>query len=654
MQRSQLLVAATVALLLVVPGVAVATATDHEVTGRPGIDVSVPENEVTPGETTAISVVVLNDGNVTSGSVSNPQLEQQVTTARALKARFEESDAPVSVSTNEQAVATLPDGSSAPLQFRLTVDGDADPGRYALPLNVTYNYTASVDPQTGETNRTTTDETFDVTLVVEETPQFSVTEVDSNARTGATGTVAVTLRNTGSEPARNATVALASQNGDLTVGGAASSSRFVDGRWDPGETRTVSYRVRAAPAAGEQRYALDATVTYENSDGVTRQSRPVSLGVTPDPEQTFSVVETDHAVRVGDEGQVAVTLRNEGPTAARDATVTVQSGTSNVVFGESASTSRYVGSWAPNETRTVLVNATAVPDAETRNYSLQATVAYEDGEGDPGQSSTLGFGLRPGPERSAAFEASDVSSTLRVGEEGELTGTITNTGEERATNLVVVFETRSESVSPLEREYSVGSLDPNESATFAFDVEVAGSANPGPRQFTLRPTYRDDDDRQRQGESFDVRERVRPQRDVFDVDVANDTVPRGSTTLLEVSVTNTRDETLESVSAAMFADDPISVDDGDAFADSIGPGETRTLTFEVSADSGAITKQYPVELDFQYDEADGDTQLSGGYNVGVSVTQPADDDGDGPPLALIGGVVVLVLVGVGLYYRYGR
>ena len=253
MQRSQLLVAATVALLLVVPGVAVATAADHEVTGRPGIDVSVPENEVTPGETTAISVVVLNDGNVTSGSVSNPQLEQRVTTARALKARFEESDAPVSVSTNEQAVATLPDGSSAPLQFRLTVDGDADPGRYTLPLNVTYNYTASVDPETGETNRTTTDRTFDVTLVVEETPQFSVTEVDSNARTGATGTVAVTLRNTGSEPARNATVTLASGNGDLTVGGAASSSRFVDGRWDPGETRTVSYRVRVAPAAGEQR-----------------------------------------------------------------------------------------------------------------------------------------------------------------------------------------------------------------------------------------------------------------------------------------------------------------------------------------------------------------------------------------------------------------
>ena len=378
MQRSQFLVVAVVALLVVVPGISLAATQNHEITGRPGIDVSVPENEVVPGESTALTVVLLNDGNVTNGSVSRPQLESQVTTARALTARFDAHDAPVTVNTNEQAVARLPDGSSAPLQFQVSVDRDADPGRYTLPLNVSYNYTASIDPQTSEYNRTTANRTFDVTLVVEERARFAVTNVTSSARVGATGTVDVTLRNTGSEAARNATVALTSQNSDLTFGQAASSSRFVDGVWAPGETRTVSYRVRAASSASQQRYAFDASVTYENADGNTRQSMPVSLGVTPAPEQTFAVVATDHDVRVGDEGRLALTLRNEGPITVRDASVTVQSGASAVVFGESASTSRYVGAWASGENRTVLVNATAVPGAETRNYSMQVTVAYED------------------------------------------------------------------------------------------------------------------------------------------------------------------------------------------------------------------------------------------------------------------------------------
>jgi hypothetical protein len=677
MQRSQVLVVTVVALLLVVPGASVAASADHEVTGRPNIDVFLPENEVAPGTTTAVNVVLVNNGNVTNGSTANPQLEQEVTTARSVRVRLGAPDtgepeqtgefvvrdgeivpvttageATISVSTSEQPVATFPDGTSTRLAFQVTVDRDAEPGRYDLPLNVSYNYTQSIDPQTGEENRTTVEETYDVTLVVEETAQFSVADVDSNARVGATGTVDVTLRNTGSEAARNATVTLTSRNSDVTFGQSTSSSRFVDGAWGPGENRTVSYRLRATPSASQQEYAFDASVTYDDENGVTTQSQSVSLGVTPAPEQTFAVDSVENSVRVGDEGTVALTLRNDGPITVRDATVTVQSTTSKVVFGGSASASRYVGTWAPNETRRVFVNATALPDAETRNYSMQTTVAYEDGEGDPGQSGTLQFGLRPGPERTAEFAASEVTSTLRVGEEGELSGTITNTGDERASNVVVVFETQSATVSPLEREYSVGSLDPGESTTFAFDVEVAGSANPGPRQFTLRPTYRNDEDEQREGESFDVRERVRPERDAFDVSLDGVSVAKGETELVEVTVRNQQNETVEDVSAAMFADDPVTVEDGDAFADSIGPGESTTLTFEVSADAGAIAKQYPVELDFQYTDASGDTQTAGGYSVGVAVTEPEDDGSGGPPVALIGAVVVLVLLAGAVYYRY--
>jgi len=677
MQRSQILVVTVVALLLVVPGASVAASSDHEVTGRPNIDVFLPENEVTPGTTTAVTVVLVNNGNVTNGSTANPQLEQQVTTARAVSVRLRApdtgerestgefvvrdgeivpvttpGDGTISVSTSEQPLATLPDGTSARLPFQVTVDRDAEPGRYDLPLNVSYNYTQSVDPQTGEENRTSVDKTYNVTLVVEETAQFSVVDVDSNARVGATGTVEVTMRNTGSEAARNATVTLNSRNSDMTFGQAASSSRFVGGTWESGENRTVSYRVRAAPSASQQQYAFDASVTYDDANGVTTQAQPVSLGVTPAPEQTFSIVSTDHSVTVGDEGTVALTLRNDGPITVRDATVTVQSTTGQVVFGGTASASRYVGAWDPGETRRVFVNATALPEAETRNYSMQTSVAYEDAEGDPGQSGTLQFGLRPGPEQTAEFNASAVTSTLRVGEEGELAGSVTNTGEERASNVVVVFESQSENVSPLEREYSVGSLDPGESATFSFDVEVSDAADSGPRQFTLRPTYRTPDDEQRRGESFDVRERIRPARDLFDVSVNGADVTQGGSTVLNVTVTNNANETVSDISGQLFADSPISVTDSDAFASELGPGESTVLKFQISAGGSALAKSYPVEIDFQYDEADGDRKLSDTYKLAVDVTER--EGGGGLPVSVIAGVVVvLALVAVLAYRTYG-
>ncbi len=699
MQRSQILVVITVALLLVVPGTAVAIGADQKVsapnpdaapsqdraiatqnvTGHPNINVFVPENQVTPGTTTSLDVVLINEGNVTNGSMANPDLEREVTTARSLRVELDDIDrsdgeatgefavrngdivpvreevATISVSTNERTVATFPDDSSSRFPFEVTVNRNAEPGRYDLPLNVTYNHTNSVNPETGEENRTTVTKTHNVTLVVEETAQFRVVDVDSSARVGATGTVDVMMRNIGSEVARNATVTLTSRNGDLTFGQSASSSRFVDGAWEPGENRTISYRVRAAPSASEQQYAFDASVEYEDANGLNTEVQPVSLGVRPAPEQTFSLVSVDHSVNVGDEGTVALTIRNDGPIVTRDASVTVQSTTSTILFAGSASADRYVGTWEPGETRRVFVNATALAEAETRNYSMQASVDYEDSEGDPGQSGALQFGLRPGPELQYEFTAGEFESDLRVGEDGTLSGTLTNTGDKTANSIVVVFESESESVSPLEREYSVGSLAPGESASVEFDVEVSGSANPGPRQFTLRPTYRNDDDEQRQGESFDVRERIRPEQDVFDVSIDGISVAQGATTLVEVSVTNQRNETLDDVSAAMFADDPMTVEDGDAFANSIESGETTTLTFEVSADSGAITKQYPVELDFQYTDADGDTQLSSGYNIGIAVTEPDDDASSGPPATLLGvGLLAVILVGAGVYYRYGR
>ena len=366
----------------------------------------------------------------------------------------------------------------------------------------------------------------------------------------------------------------------------------------------------------------------------------------------FELEDVESAAPVGGSGTVSVTVRNAGGETARNAVLAFQSGNSDLTFGDAASARRFIGTLAPNETRTLEVDATLVDSAETREYAVDATVEYETEGGASATSRPLSFGVLPLPEQ--AFGVDDLASTLRVGEEGQVTGTVTNTGEQTVTNAVVLFETSNPNVSPLEPEVAVGTLEPGESADFAFDIEVSDAAEAGPRQFTLRVQYRDGDGTRRTGDSIDAPVSVAEPRDEFAVGAVNGTFEVGSGGTFTLEVTNNREETVRDVSAKLFLDGPLSSEDDEGFIDAIAPGETREVTFDLSMAGTAIAgKTYPASVDFRYETSDGDTLISDTYEVPVEATAPS---GGGLPLGAIGVAVVVVVLGIvgAVYLRRNR
>ncbi|WP_313694692.1 COG1361 S-layer family protein [Halorarum halobium] len=413
-----------------------------------------------------------------------------------------------------------------------------------------------------------------------------------------------------------------------------------------GVPQTVSVQIQVPADIPAGTHELPVRVEYLDADD-DRETKTVTVPVRVEERARFVVEDVDTTVPVGGSGTVTVNVTNEGEEAASNAVLAFQSGNADVTFSTSATTRRFVGEWEPNETKSVEVDASVANSAETREYAVDTTVEYEDTDGIAATSQPLSFGLTPLSEQTFGVEG--VESTLRVGDDGTMTGTVTNTGERTARNVVVMLETSNPNVSPLETEAAVGDLEPGQSAEFAFDVSVSDSAEAGARQFGLTMQYRDDEGTQRTSESTDVRVEVGEERDEFGVSPVDASFEVGSGGELVLELTNNRETAVSDVSAKLFADAPLSSADDEAFVPELGPGETAEVVFDLSVAGSATDKTYPLSVDFQYETAEGDTRISDAYQVPVEVTEP---EGGGLPLPVLGGVAaLLVLLGAGVYYR---
>jgi hypothetical protein len=610
--------ARTVAVLLLAAMLVVPTPAAAVTRGSPDISLVLSDDRVSPGEDTTLTVTVVNTGEADLVENQFPNERSLVTTARGTTLRMSAGDAPIDVKTGPVAAGSVSTSAPESAQFDVSVDEDAEPGSYQVPVEVKYTYTDEIAD--GNANRVqsteTVTETQHVTIRVTESAQFEIVSTETDAPVGGTGDVTVSVRNTGDAAASDATFTLQSSTSDLTFGGSPSAETYA-GRWGAGEVRTFTFAARVGPDADRRPFSVPGTVAYEDNDGIPAQES-LSIGVTPAPEQTFTTRTVETTASTGDTGRLTVALTNEGDRTLTDATVTLSSSNTALTFGGSPSATSFVGEWAPGETREVTVEAAFSGAAEERPYVVEAAVDYKDTDGTSARSSPVTVGVMPAAEQS--FDLAKTNATLRVGAEGALSGSLVNEGPQAIENAVLVLESAGSSISTPETEFAVGDLVPGESVAFEYQVEVSSEARDGPRQFTYRLRYDDADGDTRQSDPLYARHDVGQKRAVFDVE-SNVSVQAGSSTTMELKMTNTGEEELTDVTAKLFADAPIAVEDDEAFVDSVPPGETRTLVFSISAAGSATPKDYPVSLDFQYTEPDGDTKLSDTYQVPVRVTQ---------------------------------
>jgi len=328
----------------------------------------------------------------------------------------------------------------------------------------------------------------------------------------------------------------------------------------------------------------------------------------------------------------------------------VESKSSSLTFesGDTTSTAS-VGDWQPGALRTVTYAAALESDAAVRGYSVDLAVDYNDIDGISRTSDPITATVRSIPDQSFAF--TDMESQLRVGEDGDLVGTVRNNGPLPARSVVVQYTGEDQSVIPIEQSTSVGTLGAGESANFSLPIAISSEANAGLRSLDMGVQYRNDEGEKRTFDDLAVDAEIAPERNRFDVVIENRSIQAGGTRTVEVSVTSNLNEVASDVEVRLFADDPLDTGDTDTgYVQSLNPGETKTVTFELATTGSATAgSTYPISLDFRYDDTDGDSHLTDTYRIPIDVTE--SDEG-GLPLPVIG--VVLLIIGTGALVIYRR
>ncbi|MDI9634118.1 MAG: S-layer protein [Methanolinea sp.] len=346
--------------------------------GEPTLTASIQgKNEFSPGEETTIRVAIENRGLVEMKFVQSGIIEREdlPNTAKLVRATLLPGDSPLVVKADPQAAGDIPGGKSATVSFPAKVPSDAAGGNYTLGLLVRYSYLATAEQYGLDAiSYTYREREVTIPLPVRVKPRAVLEVVGAraeNLHAGTEGYLALSLRNAGSEDAREAVIHL-SRNGRSPV--VPTDTDIYVGDFPAGSTREVRFRVSVSREADEGTYPVDVSCRYTGTEGDTVSTDTVTVGVPVGRKITFAVVSEPAEVRAGAKTVIEVVYENTGPAVARDA----QARISAVEPFSSNDDSAYLGDMAPGQRAVARYEVKVDAGAVQKEYGLDSEIRFRD------------------------------------------------------------------------------------------------------------------------------------------------------------------------------------------------------------------------------------------------------------------------------------
>jgi hypothetical protein len=275
----------------------------YTVYGGPDLQATlIGDNEYSRGDTATLNIGLMNKGVVegfksekdadtsvdTVLQQSEMKYETQTVTAVGILASLTSDNPNIDVKSGPQEAGTLQQGkqSSSPTKFTIEISKNAPAGTYPLNLKLSYKYQNNtqvsgdtLDPATGLVTNQGVGVWYEnktqnqaIMVQVKKEPYFEVTQINGSLYPDKGGMLYVTYKNTGEEPAKDATVRLSASDPFSTT----DDQAFL-GTLKPGESTVAAFDMAIDSTATPKAYSLDSEILYEDTEGHNQISDSVKV-----------------------------------------------------------------------------------------------------------------------------------------------------------------------------------------------------------------------------------------------------------------------------------------------------------------------------------------------------------------------------------------
>jgi hypothetical protein len=346
--------------------------------GSPDLTASISGiNELSPGKDATIIVIVqnkgLNDIKMVQSTLASPT--DQPNTAKLMTVTLRNGTVPLLVKSDSQMIGDIVGGASIPVPFITRISSDAAPGEYMLPLELNYTYLDNAEQVGGDSmiyHYRQKTETFQLPVKIKPMVSLEVINVDpEHLNAGNDGYLNLELKNKGFLDGKNVVVKIVRDSSSPIV--PVDSSVYI-GDFPPGSTVTTRYKVSVTKDAVEKTYPVNVIAVYENQDGDTVTSDPVTIGVPVGGKVSLAIVSEPITVYPGTSGLIKVEYENTGGAViysaqARISTVDPFSSTDDVAF---------LGDMKPGDRATAQFQLSVDKAATIKEFGLDSEIRYRD------------------------------------------------------------------------------------------------------------------------------------------------------------------------------------------------------------------------------------------------------------------------------------
>ncbi|MEI6293203.1 MAG: S-layer protein [Methanomicrobiales archaeon] len=346
--------------------------------GSPDLTASISGiNEFSQGKDATIIVVVqnkgLNDIKIIQSTLASPT--DQPNTAKLTTVSLGSGSAPLVIKSDPQMVGDIVGGASIPVPFIARISSDAPPGEYMLPLELNYTYLDNAEQVGGDSmiyHYRQKTETFQLPVKIKPLVTLEVLDVvPEHLNAGNDGYLNISIRNKGFESGKNAVIKIVRDSSSPVV--PVDSSVYI-GDFPPNNTVSTRYKVSVTEDAGAKTYPVNLIVIYENRDGDTVTSDPVTVGVPVGGKVDLTIVSEPITVYPGTNGVFNVEYENTGAATiysaqARMSTLDPFTSTDDVAF---------LGDLKPGDRAKAQFQLSVSKTATQKEYGLDSEIRYRD------------------------------------------------------------------------------------------------------------------------------------------------------------------------------------------------------------------------------------------------------------------------------------